>query len=160
MNIVHRRSMLPAENNSSKRIEVVFGAPSKDCRFVGICEIHLAGEANLEQEKICRCRKAKAIAQVTANNRLVFYFIRHTIDRTTYSRYFASNSFRMHEPYFISDDVTKALGLPQGSFIPCRNYTVTHLGTHLAVSFDLVGSSQRTLQIAYRSPRWWEQLSA
>ena len=85
---------------------VMFGMPSKDCSYHGICRI--------EPEKYFKSDGVKCIglANISLNekNQLFFCFKKNQMNKDTIRRYFGSGHFIIIESYKVPEFVCKAFG--------------------------------------------------
>lgn len=131
----------------AQRVEVVFGAPTKDCRHVGICRIHLIEKT--PKNKACDCNKAKAVLHIVNERQIEFYFLRHSISPDDYQKHFRNSCFRLRESYLFPNHLAKQLGLEYGLQIAAGTYTVAHLGSHLGLKLPLSKVEINHLKVAY-----------
>ena len=87
---------------------VRFGAPGKNCKGSGICEVfEFKSEATL---KTCKC---KQVARIIARGKysLEFRFLNREIQETVRKKYFANNLFLVEEDVEMPNFLRSQLGL-------------------------------------------------
>ena len=89
-------------------VEVIFGMPSKDCRFTGICRID-PDHTFMKRDK--SCSSAKALIYKGKNDGLTFQFQKKGMLLETMEKYFGSGSFVVLEDFKMPGFVLKSVEL-------------------------------------------------
>jgi hypothetical protein len=117
---------------------IVLGSPKKRCDGIGICRIERASWV-ADEKGTEKCRQAKALL-VAKGEKVVFYFIKHTLPPCITRKQFVDNLFKMEASVAIPDSLCMELYLPQNTCLLPGDYDVIDIGTHLgvAITFESV----------------------
>ncbi len=117
---------------------IVLGSPKKRCDGIGICRIERASLATNERGTD-KCRQAKSLL-VAKGEKVVFYFIKHTLPVCIKRKQFVDNLFKMEASVAIPDSLCTELHLPKNTYLLPGDYDVIDIGTHLgvAIAFESV----------------------
>lgn len=111
---------------------IVLGSPKKSCDGIGICRIERASWS-MNERGTDKCRQAKALL-VVKGEKVVFYFIKHTLPPCVKRKQFVEYLFKMEASVAIPDSLCKELHLPQNTYLLPGDYDVIDIGTHLGVA--------------------------
>lgn len=120
--------------------EIVFGDPSKDCRYAGICKIYIVDKLKKVQQN--KCRSAFAIIQKSNHQTLELFFLDHTICDCTRQRFFSESHFEIPSEYVIPKNVAQQLNLSNQMAIPTGEYPIIVLGSHLVIRIPLISKNR------------------
>ncbi len=100
---------------SSTRVEVILGAPSKQCSGAGICHVLSLRERS---DRFCRCNSVMADLSINSVDQASFSFCLESMNQAMNSFYFSSPFFYITEAVSLSKLIAKELGIVSGTIFP------------------------------------------
>lgn len=93
--------------NKNVKVSVMFGMPSKDCQFHGICKILPRGKC--KKKSLCCCIKANVF--INNENEIEFLFLKDKFSEKKHKEYFSSGYFNVFEAIDLPVFVESVLGV-------------------------------------------------
>ncbi len=109
-------------------INIMFGMPSRDCAFSGICRI----ESKMKNDHNCQDCFSVGRLVLVGKKQINFDFLKTSMKATTIEKYFGSGHFIIIEAYEMPEFVNQALGMKQLLIQP-GIYPVVENEDHLSV---------------------------
>jgi hypothetical protein len=130
-----RLSSIPNISQPGLQCDVVFGAPSADCRGTGICKITgTHGLSSLNHKKECRITQG-FLVENPASEGISFIFFRSSLCTQLYKNHFRKGVLQMNEPCQIPDEISSQLQTPFTQ-INAGTYQVTEMEGYFVVQLQ------------------------
>jgi len=127
---------------TGRRVQVIFGSPRHDCRYMGVCRIEPDPWDGLENDNPTCLHSYRATAYLIADvyGRLQLHFLRSSLGSATLDRYFPRENFVVQDAFILPDWLKSDLGLEQKPpyAIAPSYYPVLDTGGFLTVSARLM----------------------
>jgi len=116
-------------------VELVLGRPSANCKHFGICQLRRVRPSSfkrLNQESQTSLNSLFALASLKEGAYFELAFLRSSINKAVFKKYFSSGIFRMEEPFTLHSNILRRpVRVPKGL------YMVNFSDTLLTIRFDI-----------------------
>ena len=116
-------------------VELVLGRPSANCKHFGICQLRQVRPSSfkrLSESSRSSLNSLFALASLKEGAYVELAFLRSTVNKAIFKKYFANGVFRMEEPFVVDLD---SMGSPVK--IPRGLYLVNYRETFITIRFDI-----------------------